>query len=181
MGRKFGAIGRLKNVVTYSLSPFEQRAFAGFQKSLANFVRRVRWQLPYQIPPVIIGVLIYNWGTNDFIQRNRKNPKDYENDVWTLFFNCLGFHYLSATYSAWCVPTVAWVEWTSFKERTRDLLLWCVKIDVWYSLVYIFFTWILNEWCILHDLNSLCANIGAVLLSIVGICIRHTSNTMVKL
>lgn len=81
MGRKFGAIGRLKNVVTYSLSPFEQRAFAGFQKSLANFVRRVRWQLPYQIPPVIIGVLIYNWGTNDFIRRNRKNPKDYENDV----------------------------------------------------------------------------------------------------
>lgn len=98
MGRKFGAIGRLKNVVTYSLSPFEQRAFAGFQKSLANFVRRVRWQLPYQIPPVIIGVLIYNWGTNDFIRRNRKNPKDYENDVWTLFFNYLGFHYLFVTF-----------------------------------------------------------------------------------
>ena len=168
MGRKFGAIGRLKNVVTYSLSPFEQRAFAGFQKSLANFVRRVRWQLPYQIPPVIIGVLIYNWGTNDFIRRNRKNPKDYENDVWTLFFNYVGFHYLFVTYSAWC--TILCVHPQSpesvnifFKERTRALLPCCVKIDVWYSLVYILCTWILNEWCILQDLKSFWAGVCALL------------------
>lgn len=80
MGRKWGAIGWSKNIITYSLSPFEQRAFAGFTKSLANFVRRVKWQLPYQLPAIITGVLIYNWGTNDFIRRNRKNPKDFEND-----------------------------------------------------------------------------------------------------
>lgn len=80
MGRKWGAIGWSKNIITYSLSPFEQRAFAGFTKSFANFVRRVKWQLPYQLPAIITGVLIYNWGTNDFKQRNRKNPKDFEND-----------------------------------------------------------------------------------------------------
>lgn len=81
MGRKWGAIGRSKNVITYSLSPFEQRAFAGFTKSLANFVRRVKWQLPYQLPAVIIGVWVYTWATKDFKQQQRKNPKDYENDV----------------------------------------------------------------------------------------------------
>ena len=73
-------IGRSKNVITYSLSPFEQRAFAGFTSSLSNWVRRVKWQLPYQLPAFITGILIYNWAMKDFKERNRKNPKDFEND-----------------------------------------------------------------------------------------------------
>lgn len=98
MGRKWGAIGWSKNIITYSLSPFEQRAFAGFTKSLANFVRRVKWQLPYQLPAIITGVLIYNWGTNDFIRRNRKNPKDFENDEWLTQIWC-GYPLLFKQYS----------------------------------------------------------------------------------
>ena len=80
MGKKFGALARGKNIVTYSLSPFEQRAFAGITKSVANMARRVRSQLPYQLPALITGILIYTWANEDFRKRNRKNPKDFEND-----------------------------------------------------------------------------------------------------
>lgn len=80
MGKKFGALARGKNIVTYSLSPFEQRAFAGITKSIANMARRVRSQLPYQLPAFITGILIYTWANEDFRKRNRKNPKDFEND-----------------------------------------------------------------------------------------------------
>lgn len=80
MGRKFGNLTRGKNIVTYSLSPFEQRAFAGITKSIANMARRVRTQLPYQLPAFISGILLYTWAMEDFHKRNRKNPKDFEND-----------------------------------------------------------------------------------------------------
>jgi len=80
MGRKFGSLTKGKNIVTYSLSPFEQRAFAGVTKSIANMARRVRTQLPYQLPAFISGILLYTWAMEDFRQRNRKNPKDFEND-----------------------------------------------------------------------------------------------------
>lgn len=83
MGRKFGNLTRGKNIVTYSLSPFEQRAFAGITKSIANMARRVRTQLPYQLPAFISGILLYTWAMEDFHKRNRKNPKDFENDEWT--------------------------------------------------------------------------------------------------
>lgn len=82
MGRKFGSLTKGKNIVTYSLSPFEQRAFAGVTKSIANMARRVRTQLPYQLPAFISGILLYTWAMEDFRQRNRKNPKDYANDEW---------------------------------------------------------------------------------------------------
>lgn len=80
MGKKFGSLTKAKNIVTYSLSPFEQRAFAGVTKSIANMARRVRTQLPYQLPAFISGILLYTWAMEDFRQRNRKNPKDFEND-----------------------------------------------------------------------------------------------------
>lgn len=80
MGRKFGMLTHAKNIITYSLSPFEQRAFAGMTKGMANMVRRVKSQLPYQLPAFITGILIYTWAMDDFHKRNRKNPKDFEND-----------------------------------------------------------------------------------------------------
>ncbi|RMX52739.1 hypothetical protein pdam_00019290 [Pocillopora damicornis] len=80
MGRKFGMLTNAKNIITYSLSPFEQRAFAGIAKGMANMARRVKLQLPYQLPAVITGILIYTWANDDFHKRNRKNLKDFEND-----------------------------------------------------------------------------------------------------
>lgn len=51
MGKGFGELYKLRNIVTYRLSPFEQRAFAGFiSHGLPNMVRRVREEFLYVVP-----------------------------------------------------------------------------------------------------------------------------------
>lgn len=148
MGRKFGMLGHMKNVVTYSLSPFEQRAFAGITKGMANFVRRVRTQLPYQLPAFITGILIYTWAMDDFHQRNRKNPKNFENDEWT-FQHIVMWIFLTSTRHDFMMTSL--VNWTAnmmlhklYNEdgwsatiwlfltlkKTVDLVNWCVCISV---------------------------------------------------
>ncbi|XP_059999563.1 cytochrome b-c1 complex subunit 8 isoform X1 [Lagenorhynchus albirostris] len=43
MGREFGHLMRMRHVITYSLSPFEQRAFPHyFSKGIPNVLRRTR-------------------------------------------------------------------------------------------------------------------------------------------
>ena len=43
MGREFGHLTRMRHVITYSLSPFEQRAFPHyFTKGIPNVLRRTR-------------------------------------------------------------------------------------------------------------------------------------------
>lgn len=43
MGRQFGRLTRMRHVITYSLSPFEQRAFPHyFSKGIPNVLRRTR-------------------------------------------------------------------------------------------------------------------------------------------
>uniref|UniRef100_A0A8D0H8S9 Cytochrome b-c1 complex subunit 8 n=1 Tax=Sphenodon punctatus TaxID=8508 RepID=A0A8D0H8S9_SPHPU len=81
MGLKFGNLERMRHVITYSLSPFEQRAFPNyFSKGLPNVWRRFRAQVFIVAPPLLVGYLIYDWGTDEFERLKRKNPADYEND-----------------------------------------------------------------------------------------------------
>lgn len=43
MGREFGKLSRVRHVITYSLSPFEQRAFPHyFSKGIPNILRRIQ-------------------------------------------------------------------------------------------------------------------------------------------
>lgn len=43
MGREFGNLTRIRHVISYSLSPFEQRAFPHyFSKGIPNVLRRTR-------------------------------------------------------------------------------------------------------------------------------------------
>lgn len=43
MGREFGNLTRIRHVISYSLSPFEQRAFPNyFSKGIPNVLRRTR-------------------------------------------------------------------------------------------------------------------------------------------
>lgn len=51
-----------KGVVTYSLSPYEQRAFAGAIKTgVFNTYRRVASQAPYMGIPFVLGYVAYTW------------------------------------------------------------------------------------------------------------------------
>lgn len=43
MGKGFGELAKIRGIVYYTLSPFEQKAFAGFiSKGLPNTLRRIR-------------------------------------------------------------------------------------------------------------------------------------------
>jgi len=81
-GQHFGNLAKVHGIVTYKISPFEQRAFAGaISKGLPNIVRRIRSNLFIVTPPFIIGYLIYDLTERQHAALQRKNPADYENDV----------------------------------------------------------------------------------------------------
>ncbi|NXC70267.1 QCR8 protein, partial [Anhinga anhinga] len=81
MGLHFGNLARVRHVITYSLSPFEQRAFPSvLSQGLPNVWRRFSSQVFKVAPPFVAGYLLYSWGTQEFERLKRKNPADYEND-----------------------------------------------------------------------------------------------------
>ncbi|NXM33053.1 QCR8 protein, partial [Oxyruncus cristatus] len=81
MGKHFGNLARVRHVVTYSLSPFEQRAVPNiFSHGVPNVMRRFTSQVFKVAPPLAVGYLIYSWGMEEFERLKRKNPADYEHD-----------------------------------------------------------------------------------------------------
>lgn len=48
MGQHFGELAKIRGIVMHTLSPFEQRAFAGaFSKGVPNMLRRIRSEIFY--------------------------------------------------------------------------------------------------------------------------------------
>ena len=82
MGKVAGYLGvHVKNIITYSLSPFEHRVFAGvIRKGLPNIIRRFNEEIFFILPGMTVAALVYHFGTKDFQRRMRKNPADYENE-----------------------------------------------------------------------------------------------------
>jgi ubiquinol-cytochrome c reductase subunit 8 len=78
----FGALGvHMRHVITYSLSPFEQRVFAGmFSRGIPNIIRRFSEEVFFILPGLGTAAVVYHFGTKDFERRKRKNPADYENE-----------------------------------------------------------------------------------------------------
>ncbi|XP_006818308.1 cytochrome b-c1 complex subunit 8-like [Saccoglossus kowalevskii] len=82
MGRSFGNLTKVRGIISYSLSPFEQRAFAGFFKDgLPNVWRRFHSRIFRIAPPFIIYYMVYRWGTDANKKSKRKDPSLYVNDV----------------------------------------------------------------------------------------------------
>ncbi|XP_023174158.1 cytochrome b-c1 complex subunit 8 [Drosophila hydei] len=80
-GAHFGNLAKVHGIVTYKLSPFEQRAFAGaISHGLPNIVRRIRSNIFRVVPPFILGYLIFDLTERKHSALLRKNPADYEND-----------------------------------------------------------------------------------------------------
>ncbi|MED6284931.1 hypothetical protein CHARACLAT_023887, partial [Characodon lateralis] len=81
MGRHFGDLAKVRHVITYSLSPFEQRAFPNyFSKGLPNLWRRFTGSFFTVAPPMVLGYLTYSWGNSVHEQSKKKNPDDFAND-----------------------------------------------------------------------------------------------------
>jgi len=71
----------VRGIVIYSLSPYEQKAFANaVSKGIPNLFRRFRGQVFRVLPPFIAGYLIYDWATKKHEHLKRKDPKEFEND-----------------------------------------------------------------------------------------------------
>ncbi|EDV19980.1 expressed hypothetical protein [Trichoplax adhaerens] len=80
-GLVWGRIARVRHVITYSLSPFEQRSMAGILKNgIPNAIRRFSESFPYVAPSLIMVVCVYKWSNKKFIELSRKNPADFAND-----------------------------------------------------------------------------------------------------
>ncbi|KAM5302004.1 cytochrome b-c1 complex subunit 8 [Glossophaga mutica] len=81
MGREFGKLSRVRHVIVYGLSPFEQQAFPHyFSKGVPNVLRRIQATILRAAPPFVAFYLVYTWGTQEFERSRRKNPAAYEND-----------------------------------------------------------------------------------------------------
>merc|ERR1712154_685086 len=75
MGMEFGNMERnIRGVITYHLSPYEQRPFAGAIKNgFNNSVRRTKWA-SYWALPFIGTYVILDWAFKMNAQATRKNP-----------------------------------------------------------------------------------------------------------
>merc|ERR1711976_15571 len=79
MGKHFGNLGvKVSGVITYSLSPFEQKAFAGvISHGVPNLFRRFRGQVLRVAPPFVLGYLVYDWGEKENKRAARKDPAQF--------------------------------------------------------------------------------------------------------
>ncbi|KAG8230135.1 hypothetical protein J437_LFUL010627 [Ladona fulva] len=81
MGRHFGELAKIRGIIQYRLSPFEQKAFAGaISHGVPNMFRRFRSNVFRVAPPLVVGYLVYDQVEKYHHHLNRKNPKDFEND-----------------------------------------------------------------------------------------------------
>ncbi|XP_015598927.1 cytochrome b-c1 complex subunit 8 [Cephus cinctus] len=82
MGKHFGELAKISGIVTFRLSPHEQKAFAGMiSHGIPNMFRRFSENVFRVTPPFIVSYLWYDWAKKDHEKQTRKNPKNYENDV----------------------------------------------------------------------------------------------------
>ncbi|XP_019869504.1 cytochrome b-c1 complex subunit 8 [Aethina tumida] len=81
MGHGFGELYKLRGIITYRLSPFELKAFAGIiSHGLPNTVRRIAENVLYIVPPLAIGYVTYSEIEKAHHNMMKKNPADYENE-----------------------------------------------------------------------------------------------------
>ncbi|XP_034263951.1 cytochrome b-c1 complex subunit 8 [Pantherophis guttatus] len=81
MGKQFGNLMKTRHVVSYYLSPFEQKMFPNISHRMVNTWRRFSSSFFRVTPQFVIAYMVYSWGNSYNKKLKRKNPADYENDV----------------------------------------------------------------------------------------------------
>ena len=62
MGKGFGNLAYVSRQIWYTLSPLEQRPFAGqFKVGIPNTIRRTAEEAPYILLPFFIAYGVYKW------------------------------------------------------------------------------------------------------------------------
>ncbi|XP_034936211.1 cytochrome b-c1 complex subunit 8 [Chelonus insularis] len=79
---RFGNLAKIRGIVYYRLSPFEQKAFGGvISHGVPNIIRRMREQVLRVVPPFFISYFVYSWATQEHERFVRKKPGEFDNDV----------------------------------------------------------------------------------------------------
>ncbi|CAD5120273.1 DgyrCDS8842 [Dimorphilus gyrociliatus] len=78
MGKGFGELVKVRGIVMYTISPFEQKTFGGIlSKGIPNFFKRTYSQVFRVVPPFVAAYLIYDWGEKEHTRLGRKDPKEF--------------------------------------------------------------------------------------------------------
>lgn len=81
MGKQFGNLYYIRNVVYYKVSSYEQRAFPNFFKeSIRNIFNEIKFNAPYVLPPAAAAYLAVQWGIAERERLIRKDPKLIKDD-----------------------------------------------------------------------------------------------------
>ncbi|XP_034825287.1 cytochrome b-c1 complex subunit 8 [Maniola hyperantus] len=81
MGKHFGELAKIRGLITYRLSPHEQRAYAGaISNGLPNIFRRFRESVFRVAPAFIVAYMIFEGVETAQHRLSRKNPADFAND-----------------------------------------------------------------------------------------------------
>lgn len=76
MGKTFGNLYYIRNIVYYKVSSYEQKAFGAhfWRDSIKNIYNEVRFNAPYMVPPFAIAYLAVQWGIAEREKMIRKDP-----------------------------------------------------------------------------------------------------------
>ena len=73
MGKGFGNLAYVRNQISFTLSPFEQKPFAKvFKDGIPNSARRILEEAPFILPPLLAGYALYSWTINESVRLHRK-------------------------------------------------------------------------------------------------------------
>lgn len=73
MGKGFGNLTYVRNQITFSISPFEQKPFAKFAKAgIPNTIRRSMEEMPFILPPLLAAYAVYSWTIGEAHRLHRK-------------------------------------------------------------------------------------------------------------
>lgn len=75
MGKFWGNLYYVRNIIYYRVSSYEQRAFPNFwRESFKNLLYETRRHSLYIVPPGILYYLVYRWGVEERERLVRKDP-----------------------------------------------------------------------------------------------------------
>jgi len=80
-GHGFGTLAKVRGMIYYKLSPYEQKAFAGaITKGVPNTLRRIKESFFTVGTPFVLAYIVYDQTEKEHARLNRKNPAEFEND-----------------------------------------------------------------------------------------------------
>lgn len=81
MGKQFGNLYYIRNIVYYKVSSYEQKAFPNFfRESIKNVANEFKLHAPYALPPAAIAYLTIQWGLAERDRMVRKDPSLIKDD-----------------------------------------------------------------------------------------------------